>query len=330
MSLKRTHLDGLFSVHQGDELIGMQPYARTLPVRVFRTVVDGAERGFAQTGDDQFVRYCGRCGATGQTGHLNVAGGRCFDCNGGGLMGALLTGPQMAATARRWAKDRVRAAAKRAAKAAARAAEHQVWRDANAGLVAWADSLVPTHVETAYDSMSLVFDTETEARAFGRTGWYLDSVTPFEGGKVRAEWLTDLEEFGFDGRVERMIETVRNGHALDARDTAYLAKVAANHSLPPRPSRHSGEPGDKVSITGVIRVAKDIEGTYGTSVFLVIEGTGADEGITWVSFSTAKSVWRAKSGDVITAAAKVKEHTERDGVAQDKVTHIKIEYTEAA
>jgi len=98
-----------------------------------------------------------------------------------------------------------------------------------------------------------------------------------------------------------------------ARDAAKAAKAAA--------STYAGAKGDKVTVTGTVKVAKVLNGEFGSKMLIIVEAAG---GVTVKTFSTAASAWEVNTGDYVTVTATVKELETYDGVAQTVVTRSKF------
>lgn len=77
-------------------------------------------------------------------------------------------------------------------------------------------------------------------------------------------------------------------------------------------TRHVGEPGARVVVSGVVEIARRIDTKWGNSTGIQIRG---NDGVRarWQS-SNGDLAHELKPGDVVTVRATVKRYVERDGV----------------
>lgn len=104
--------------------------------------------------------------------------------------------------------------------------------------------------------------------------------------------------------------------------------------------RWLGLVGDRVTITGTVKVATTVEvdsytdtgtGYYPENKMLVIVGgTGVCGGVTAKMFGTGQTLWAAARGQHVTVTGTVKGHGEHDGVKQTQVTRAKVTVDQAA
>jgi hypothetical protein len=263
--------------------------------RVFETYglfQNGTPRTFARLADG-WVENCRRCGGSGNYG-FGPDNGVCYKCNGYGTTDSYHTEDEMTAKMVTWGRGVRTTSNKAQAKYEARQAEIAAYRAEHAELITWAVALVPTESETVY---------------------YSSSAEP-----VVEEWCNQ-----FGRKAGLFIRDLRDGTTLDKSQTAYLYKVMATaiERKANDTSRHAGAVGDKVTVTGTVTTAREVDGLYGTTFLVVVKGTGADEGVTLKSFTTAKSAWDLELGMAVSVTATIKDHKTYQDSAEDMVSRPK-------
>jgi hypothetical protein len=107
---------------------------------------------------------------------------------------------------------------------------------------------------------------------------------------------------------------------LVAQDKAYAiakaAQVEADAHL-----IYIGEVGEKITITGTVKVAKAIDTQFGLSRLLIVADT---DGNLIKAFTTAQFVWDLEAGDEVTLIATVKAHEVYEDVKQTVITRPKL------
>ncbi|MFD9690182.1 hypothetical protein ACFWXO_30990 [Kitasatospora sp. NPDC059088] len=152
-----------------------------------------------------------------------------------------------------------------------------------------------------------------------RAGWLADRpdlASWLEGsdeGSLAAEFAAIVAVRG-----ELTARQEEEARAAMAADAARAAKAAA--------SRHVGAEGASVQVTGVVTVAKRVESAWGSTLLVIVEGDGADRGVTVKGFTAAKSAREhAKQGARVRISGTVKSHGEYEGAAQTELTRIQVE-----
>ncbi|MFE0490108.1 hypothetical protein [Streptomyces griseoaurantiacus] len=266
-----------------------------LPVVEFRAWDSG--KRFAQV-RGTYAEVCGRCGGEGRVPEA-VHNGVCFDCNWTGLHGDTYDSrEELDSAMRTWGMNRrraERAAARRAEKARAeREAAEKVWQAEQGALIEWCRSLTPDSTEKV------------------DMGW-----GPFQ-----------RDYFDTYGRAAMLITRVREGEVLDAREAGLITSVMHRVTAAQTTARYAGEVDEKVTVTGVIKVYKPSTAQYGyrttTNVFMIVEGTGADAGVTLKLSTAAAAAFDVDRGDTITVTGTVKAREERGGIPQTKIARPKI------
>jgi len=283
----------------------------------------------------EFVRFgevwvtpCGRCGAKGNVG-FGPFGGICYTCNGSGVHGESYTTEELHTMLNRWATRSIAASKKAAKKIAAATAEREAWRASHAGLVAWAQELEPARVWENDHSYTQIEDTREAAETGqGYSGERLARTEQMEDGRWWALFVIDTPVFDqFGTKAHPMIETVRAGGMLDKRETAYLNRVretalkeAAERAPQIAIARHAGNPDTRMTVTGQVVFVKELEDEgRGARRMVIVEGTGADEGITWKTWTGARTVWDVIKGDAVRVTATIRHNGEYKGVKNDSV-----------
>jgi hypothetical protein len=107
---------------------------------------------------------------------------------------------------------------------------------------------------------------------------------------------------------------------LVAQDKAYAiakaAQVEADAHL-----IYLGTVGEKMTVTGTVKVAKAIDTEYGLSRLLIVADA---DGNLVKAFTTAKFVWDVEVGDELTLTVTVKAHEVYEGVKQTVITRPKL------
>ncbi|TAK89346.1 MAG: hypothetical protein EPO06_11830 [Burkholderiaceae bacterium] len=249
---------------------------------------------------------CGRCGTEFGTisGYLHRLGGICIACHGAGAGRRIGTVEDAEKVAARRVAEKARRDARRAAAHAQRLAAQTAWREANAELFAALER--EHHLHTTHDG-----EAQRRDEKLTRRPWALIELAA-AACRDRAETpLTDDEAT----EARTLLAEVAAADAADR--AARAAKVTA--------SRYAADPGQRVTVTGTVMVAKPYETAYGGGVFLVVEGTGDDAGVTLVWSGSASGMWALRRGDATTITATVKELGEREGVKQTKVTRGRVD-----
>lgn len=265
---------------------------------------------------------CVRCGGSGNYGH-GPFNGICYLCSGHGINKGGISDEDLAGKINSWAKRAAVESRITERKMAAARAELEAWRKENAELVTWAESLTPDGLELV-DTYVHIEDTQEEAeRSEGRPG--LDRLVnskKLEDGRWWALFHVEEEVFNtFSSRVQSSIRILRLGGCLDRKETAYLKAVAGSDDLQKQiqaglNSRHAATEG-RLEITGkVVMIQKRNEGDY---LFIKVEGTGTDTGITWVTNGSDKTVWDLNEGDTVRVKATIKRNETYKGIKSDRV-----------
>lgn len=239
--------------------------------------------------DGAWVELCGRCGGTG-TMPYDVEAGVCFGCGGNGQSAKWFrTDDELTARMVAWGKSVRTASNKAQAKYETRQAEVAAWRTEHAELVAWAQGLTPTETVEDYD---------------------------YEGNRITGEWCNQ-----YGRRAGLFIRDLRDGSTLDKAKTSYLGKVMASalERKANSTARHAGDIDSKVTVTGTVATMNITETMYGTQAFVIVKGTGADEGITLKARTAGKTVWALEKGMAVSVKATVQAHEVYGDQPQDKV-----------
>lgn len=257
---------------------------------------DAMPRRFALVGTE-YIELCKRCDGTGNyssTLHDSV----CLACLGSGHDSkSFADASALDKAMTTWGRGVRTTSNKAEAKYNARQAQIAAWRTEHTAMVAWVDGLVPSNTYIA------------DGHLYGQAGY----VT--------------MEEFSqFGHTASAMITAVRDGSDLDWRETAYLAKVMASaiERTENNTSRFAGDIASKITVTGTVTLVKEIDGAYGTSLLIVVTGTGDDADVTVKTFTTSKSAWDLETGDTVTVTATVKSHETYRDTAQTMVTRAKF------
>lgn len=283
----------LFTTTTGREQVGYLANSREATV-VHHVTPCNRHRAFILVGQDTYITACPRCGGSGRF-ESGLDSNRCWNCGTTGMKGAIMPGTKMQSLTRAWALAKRRDEEKRVAAARVAELDRQIWRGAHAELITWAESLVPTET--------------------------------YPG----SEWEGEYHVFGLYRHGDPLVNTLRSGGKLDHRDAEFLNGVRERHiadAAAAMVSRHAGEVGDKLTITGVVRTAREVEQCFGYRTtytnFIVVEGTGEHAGITWTMFTAAAGFGRLERGEAVTVTATIKELSEYKGAKQDKVNRPKL------
>jgi len=249
---------------------------------------DGAyNKWLVLTADGEYLEPCTRCGGAGELPEYRmINGGICYKCGGVGVQGNL--GDEASAVKRintRAAGAR-RRAKKRAKEAEARQLEYAAWKNTHADLIV-------------------------------ELGKHEDVGVPaWPNGRALASYAADVAS-----GVTLSDEEIAKVHRLLAEQKVADAQRDEFRSN----ARHVGSIGDKVSVTGTVKIAKAMDTQYGRSLFLIVEGTGDDAGVTVKTFGSGRTLWAANPGDQVTIAGTVKALDEYDNVPQTVLTRTKLE-----
>lgn len=299
-------------------------------------VVLGRGRTFADTGE-RWAEVCGRCdGAGSLPEYAHVFEGVCMGCNGRGLHGSTYaTRSTLDAGMRRWAAKQHREAEAAAAKAAeerARAeAAYKRWADKNGDLIAWCKSLSPDSVDEYTDSRVEIEDTREQAERLYHDNEFLIRSEQLQDGPEAGRWWANIgvtvreERFGSYGRrAGALIIDVRDGHALDAKQTGLLNFVMRRAIEAQAVTRWAGKEGDMVTVTGIVKRIAVERGDHGSYRRLVIEGTGEHAGITLKASSSAKAAKALEEGDTVTVTGTVSRTGAYNGARETTVSRPKF------
>ncbi|QYN17535.1 hypothetical protein [Amycolatopsis sp. DSM 110486] len=226
---------------------------------------------------------CDRCENGTRWEYMGIHGGICYYCHGTAVRLAFKDGIEQAKKRERtnWKADR-RREQKVAEQAAAAAAELVTWKAANPELARELDAIVEA---------------------------------------------TQNDPSAVDGHLYELAYKSQR-QPLTAKQAAYAQRLIDEekaHAAYAATCRYAGVIGDRVTVTGKVVVTSFNEGGYGpygprsASMFLVVEGTGADEGVVVTVSSSAKAAFDAQRGDVMTITGAVKKHDTRDDVPQTKL-----------
>jgi hypothetical protein len=102
---------------------------------------------------------------------------------------------------------------------------------------------------------------------------------------------------------------------------AEAARIEAYEAEQNKLSHVAAEVGEVVTLTGVVTMATEIDGHFGTQKLIVLK---TDSYEVAKMFTTAAWAWSIDFDDVITVAATVKSHDSYDGKPQTAVTRPKL------
>lgn len=146
-----------------------------------------------------------------------------------------------------------------------------------------------------------------------------------EGDSILSDMLARFEREGaLSPRTlayaESLVKRVRGAREREAREAAKIADRAARGVA----LHHVGNVGDKITVEGVVTVTYRSESDFGPKMMIIIEGTGAHEGVTVKWGGTAAAIWTLGRGDHVTITGKVKGHSEYNGTPQTVLTYCKV------
>lgn len=104
---------------------------------------------------------------------------------------------------------------------------------------------------------------------------------------------------------------------LEAAHAAALEEAARREALEAR--RWIGTEGGKVTVSGTVTRAFSVWSRFGSSMLVVIEGTGDDAGVTLKTFGTSDWHYDREEGEAVRITATVKAHELYDGVRETVV-----------
>lgn len=278
--------------------VGYGRWARTV------TQVTIGDSEYAMLADGRLLRFCGRCDdASGKVWAFgSVYAGECFECRHTGLSGKVYDDLDAARKAQR---TRMVAAARRQRKAAEEAeaarATFDEWAAANRDLV---DALVAADPAPWREDRTLVeqYASEEAWQDFGRTD-------PFLADMVNQ--VVNLRRPLTEKQAAATAKALADKAARVAAEAAAAAK-----------QRYAGPVGEQVTVTGTVAVHRYIEPRefgWSGSWLVVVEGTGADEGITVKMFGSGAALRQAERGATVTVSGRVKAHGDYNGVPQTEV-----------
>ncbi len=90
----------------------------------------------------------------------------------------------------------------------------------------------------------------------------------------------------------------------------------------PKETRWYGNVGDKIEFTGMVSVASEFYGTFGSGLILVVS-TDAGEVFKTTYAGRSDAIWGLAVGDTCTLTGTIKDHTEYNGDKQTVLTRIK-------
>jgi hypothetical protein len=240
-------------------------------------------RTYYETRDGEIWNACRRCDSEDPgtlATHRNAFGGRCFQCHGHGLDRRFGTGEAGIRAARRRERKnwstRQHGARQAQERAASGAAAGRQWR--------------AEHPDLATGLVGLADATATGP---------LDPT--------------------IDLNLYELAHRVRSGKPLNPTDTARAAELLAQHysaQLLRARQRFAGTIGAELTVTGEVVVATPISSAYGTSMLIVVAGTGADSGITAKTFTRNAAAWDITPGQMITLTGTVRRHDRHNNVPQ--------------
>lgn len=233
--------------------------------------------------DEQWYGLCWKCAGSGNIGY-GPDNGICYECLGHGIRDYWTDGEEFQ-TKLRNIERHVKAESTKQRKAMEkRQAEIAAWREANAEIVTWAESLTPTGTQP----------------------------NPYVTGE------TDDVFSQYSDRVQDAIRAVRYGADLEPRTTGLLRKVMADDAARPAvdPGRHAGKEGERLTITGEVTMIRWSEWGYWQ---VKVAGQGADTGITFFTNTSSKSADDLAEGDLVQVKATIKRNEDYRGVKSDRV-----------
>jgi hypothetical protein len=134
--------------------------------------------------------------------------------------------------------------------------------------------------------------------------------------------------------IARLAQVEAERPAMEARELEIRKGIAAKAEIAAHAqndrieaSRYAAEIGSKITVSGEVKVAMYLEPhQYGWSgrMFVIIEGTGVDAGITLKMTSGASSLFGLEKGQIVVVKGSVKDHTTREGIAQTVVERPKV------
>lgn len=245
----------------------------------------------------KFYTQCGNCdgGFSGsKMAFTHVYSAVCFQCNGRGFHKVFESAEQVIKIAKRRISDRARAERKRVERAAAQEAAVVEWRAANTVTAAAVDEVLadaPTAADDydAYDAWN------------GKWGGFVTDIANKAQFKALTEKQADAFLTAFEEAKAAQIEATEVASKQRYLDVAVGAKG--------------------VTVTGTITVAASFESTNfngfpETKRVVIVEGSGADEGVTVKMMGGAQALWDAERGQVVEVKGTVKEFSEYRGVPQ--------------
>lgn len=134
------------------------------------------------------------------------------------------------------------------------------------------------------------------------------------GMRQAAKWAAEApaREAAAAAAKQKMLD---EAHARALEELTRMDALEAKQAS----QRFAGTIGGKVTVTGTVAVSMLIEGHYGSSCLVIVEGTGDDTGITLKSFGTSAWHWDTEKGEAVTVTATVKDHEVYDGTKQTVV-----------
>lgn len=252
------------------------------------------DRDYVVLGNGRLLEACGRCepawsGSVEHFGH--VYAGVCFECAGYGYRKAYDTQAALEKVLARRAKDKARRERKAEAERAAKQAARDEWAAANPEVAA--DLFTVAAVYAADDNAEInafLLEVAFKSTRQALTDKQVEAVAP-----LAAAFLVDYPA----GRL---------AEAAKAKAQRYADEDASG----------------KARVTGTVTVAMTLEGYYGPSRLVVVEGTGDDAGVTVKMFGTGQGLWDADRGDQVTVYGTVKDREVYRDVKQTVLTRAKI------
>jgi hypothetical protein len=102
---------------------------------------------------------------------------------------------------------------------------------------------------------------------------------------------------------------------FNALNKAAVAKVQATQPKA-KPSFHVGKVGDRISVSGTVKVIRECNNSFGSSRLVVVK---QDDGAEVKTFSTSKGVWNLNEGDSVQLKGTVSQHDEYKGTKSTMV-----------
>ena len=236
-------------------------------------------------------RQCGRCSPE-WSGSVTWSGldyQVCWECRGAGVVGPVLTEAEAVKREKRRVADAARRAAKAKGKADKAAADAAAWADAHPDLAA---GLADVRAASEDDDGPPI-PGFLVSMAFRAAHGPLTDRQAAAAESALAEWRRDVA----DWQAERAVK--------DA-------------------TRWVGDVGGTVTVTGTVDAVIPVEGRYGTSLLVVVRGTGDDDGVIVKTFTTAKWARQVRRGDTVTVTGEVRAHDTRDGERQTQIVRPKV------